>query len=122
MHPLALSRDGPLRQAPCRNQGMGRRCVWRSRGSTASKASSPSCASKAGARVIGPDVLELIQVPAGIRLLLEREPDCRPPPRWSQAKERRIGELFRRPDSLMFNGYEKEVAALYKGMDLRMDF
>jgi methionine sulfoxide reductase catalytic subunit len=38
-------------------------------------------------------------------------------PRWSQAKERRLGELFRR-DTLMFNGYP-EVASLYTGMDLR---
>ncbi|NJN16432.1 MAG: protein-methionine-sulfoxide reductase catalytic subunit MsrP [Oscillochloris sp.] len=38
-------------------------------------------------------------------------------PRWSQASERRIGELGRR-DTLMFNGYEEEVAALYAGMDL----
>ena len=43
-------------------------------------------------------------------------------PRWSQASERVIGEggaLGRRQRTLMFNGYEKEVAALYKGMDLR---
>jgi methionine sulfoxide reductase catalytic subunit len=39
-------------------------------------------------------------------------------PRWSQAKERRIGEVFRRP-TLPFNGYAKEVAGLYKGMDLK---
>lgn len=39
-------------------------------------------------------------------------------PRWSQAKERRIGELFKR-DTLMFNGYGEEVASLYAGMDLR---
>jgi len=38
-------------------------------------------------------------------------------PRWSQATERRIGEIGRRP-TLMFNGYEEEVAALYEGMDL----
>ena len=38
-------------------------------------------------------------------------------PRWSQASERRIGELGRRP-TLMFNGYAEEVASLYKGMDL----
>lgn len=38
-------------------------------------------------------------------------------PRWSQASERRIGEFFRR-DTLMFNGYEDEVASLYAGMDL----
>lgn len=41
-------------------------------------------------------------------------------PRWSQASERRIGGgLFaRRRDTLMFNGYEDEVAGLYEGMDL----
>jgi len=39
-------------------------------------------------------------------------------PRWSQAKERRLGEFFKRP-TLKFNGYEKEVASLYAGMDLR---
>lgn len=39
-------------------------------------------------------------------------------PRWSQATERRLGELFRRK-TLMFNGYEKEVASLYTGMDLK---
>jgi hypothetical protein len=41
-------------------------------------------------------------------------------PRWSQASERRIGGgLFaERVDTLMFNGYEAEVASLYEGMDL----
>ena len=38
-------------------------------------------------------------------------------PRWSQASERRIGDFFRRK-TLMFNGYEEQVADLYKGMDL----
>jgi sulfoxide reductase catalytic subunit YedY len=38
-------------------------------------------------------------------------------PRWSQGRERRIGELLRRK-TLMFNGYT-EVASLYSGMDLR---
>jgi sulfoxide reductase catalytic subunit YedY len=38
-------------------------------------------------------------------------------PRWSQATERRIGELSRRA-TLPFNGYAKEVAGLYAGMDL----
>lgn len=42
-------------------------------------------------------------------------------PRWSQARERRIGEIFRR-DTLMFNGYGDFVAGMYKGMDLRRDF
>jgi sulfoxide reductase catalytic subunit YedY len=39
-------------------------------------------------------------------------------PRWSQAKERRIGKLLRIP-TLMFNGYGDQVASLYSGMDLR---
>jgi sulfoxide reductase catalytic subunit YedY len=38
-------------------------------------------------------------------------------PRWSQARERRIGEILRRP-TLMFNGYGDQVASLYRGMDL----
>src|SRR5437899_1002098 len=42
-------------------------------------------------------------------------------PRWSQASERRIGELGRR-DTLPFNGYGDQVADLYKGMDLRRYF
>ncbi len=41
-------------------------------------------------------------------------------PRWTQAKERRIGELFKRK-TLMFNGYD-QVAGLYSGMDLSKDF
>ncbi|UTS82070.1 protein-methionine-sulfoxide reductase catalytic subunit MsrP [Phaeobacter piscinae] len=45
-------------------------------------------------------------------------------PRWSQASERRIGGgLFaRREPTLMFNGYEADVAALYQGMDLAENF
>jgi len=39
-------------------------------------------------------------------------------PRWSQAKERRIGEFFKRK-TLPFNGYADQVAHLYAGMDLR---
>ena len=39
-------------------------------------------------------------------------------PRWSQARERRIGEFLKRK-TLPFNGYASEVAGLYKGMDLR---
>src|SRR5215210_4391988 len=45
----------------------------------------------------------------------------RPHPRWSQASERRIGELGRR-ETLMFNGYGEQVASLYKGMDLIQDY
>ena len=39
-------------------------------------------------------------------------------PRWSQAAERRIGELRKRPTQ-MFNGYAEQVASLYQGMDLK---
>jgi len=42
-------------------------------------------------------------------------------PRWSQARERRIGEEGRRP-TLMFNGYEDQVAGLYTGMDLKKNY
>ncbi len=42
-------------------------------------------------------------------------------PRWSQARERRIGE-FRKRDTLMFNGYGAQVASLYRGMDLKKLF
>jgi sulfoxide reductase catalytic subunit YedY len=42
-------------------------------------------------------------------------------PRWSQAKERRIGEFRRRP-TLPFNGYADQVARLYAGMDLRRNY
>lgn len=41
-------------------------------------------------------------------------------PRWSQAKERRLGEFLKRP-TLMFNGYD-QVASLYSGMDLKKYF
>jgi sulfoxide reductase catalytic subunit YedY len=39
-------------------------------------------------------------------------------PRWSQATERRLGEIFKRK-TLMFNGYGDQVASLYNGMDLK---
>lgn len=42
-------------------------------------------------------------------------------PRWSQARERRVGEFFKRK-TLMFNGYANQVASLYAGMDLRRNF
>jgi methionine sulfoxide reductase catalytic subunit len=42
-------------------------------------------------------------------------------PRWSQARERRVGEFFKRK-TLMFNGYADQVASLYAGMDLRKNF
>jgi methionine sulfoxide reductase catalytic subunit len=42
-------------------------------------------------------------------------------PRWSQARETRIGEYGKR-DTLMFNGYSEQVGQLYAGMDLRVNF
>jgi sulfoxide reductase catalytic subunit YedY len=42
-------------------------------------------------------------------------------PRWSQARERRIGEFTKR-DTLLFNGYGDQVGDLYAGMDLRRSF
>ena len=42
-------------------------------------------------------------------------------PRWSQKRERRIGEFLKR-ETLPFNGYEDEVASLYFGMDLQKHF
>jgi methionine sulfoxide reductase catalytic subunit len=42
-------------------------------------------------------------------------------PRWTQSRERRIGEFRRRP-TLMFNGYGDQVAQLYAGMDLRKNY
>ena len=42
-------------------------------------------------------------------------------PRWSQSRERRIGE-FRKRKTLPFNGYAEQVAGLYAGMDLRANF
>ncbi len=42
-------------------------------------------------------------------------------PRWSQASERRIGELGRR-DTIKFNGYEEQVAYLYDGMSLQENY
>jgi len=42
-------------------------------------------------------------------------------PRWTQAKERRLGE-FQKRDTVMFNGYGEQVAGLYTGMDLRQNY
>jgi len=42
-------------------------------------------------------------------------------PRWPQATERRVGEVFRRKTEL-YNGYAEQVASLYDGMDLTVNF
>ncbi len=44
-----------------------------------------------------------------------------PHPRWSQSKERRIGE-FRKRKTMMYNGYAEQVASMYTGMDLKKNF
>ncbi len=42
-------------------------------------------------------------------------------PRWSQSRERRIGEFLKRK-TLIFNGYEEQVSHMYSNMDLRKNF
>ncbi len=42
-------------------------------------------------------------------------------PRWTQARERRIGEFFKRK-TLMFNGYADQVASMYTGLDLKKNY
>jgi sulfoxide reductase catalytic subunit YedY len=42
-------------------------------------------------------------------------------PRWTQAKERRLGDIFKR-QTLMFNGYNDQVASMYNGMDLKKNY
>jgi sulfoxide reductase catalytic subunit YedY len=42
-------------------------------------------------------------------------------PRWTQARERRIGEFFMRK-TLMFNGYADQVGSLYTGLDLKKNY
>ena len=61
-----------------------------------------------------------IQAPDEYGFYSNVNPDV-PPPRWSQATERRIGEYGRR-DTLLFNGYGEQVAHLYQGMDLVKNF
>jgi methionine sulfoxide reductase catalytic subunit len=61
-----------------------------------------------------------IQAPNEYGFYSNVNPDV-PHPRWSQAKERRIGE-FRMRETLMFNGYAEQVAHMYAGMDLEQNF
>ncbi len=67
-----------------------------------------------------PDTFWNLTAPREYGFYSNVNPDV-PHPRWSQATERRIGELQRRP-TLMFNGYEEEVAYLYEGMDLKANY
>ncbi len=96
---------------------MALRSAWWCRGSTASKASSRSSRSswwKAAA-----DNLEHADSHEyGFYSNVNPKVDH---PRWSQAKERRIGEFAKRK-TLKFNGYGDQVASLYNGMDLRKNY
>jgi sulfoxide reductase catalytic subunit YedY len=67
-----------------------------------------------------PNTLWMIAAPSEYGFYANVNPDVSRTP-WSQATERRIGEVGRRK-TLLFNGYEKEVASLYAGMDLSKDF
>jgi len=67
-----------------------------------------------------PDTFWNLTAPREYGFYSNVNPDV-PHPRWSQATERRIGELQRRP-TMKFNGYEEEVAYLYEGMDLKANY
>lgn len=67
-----------------------------------------------------PETLWSTVAPSEYGFYANVNPDV-PHPRWSQASERRIGELGRRP-TLLFNGYAEQVASLYEGMDLSLNF
>jgi len=61
-----------------------------------------------------------LQAPSEYGFYANVNPD-HPHPRWSQATEQRIGESGRR-QTLPFNGYGDQVASLYAGQDLHVDF
>ncbi len=67
-----------------------------------------------------PSSLWMIAAPREYGFYANVNPEV-PHPRWSQRTERRIGESGRR-ETLMFNGYEEEVAGLYAGMSLSANF
>jgi sulfoxide reductase catalytic subunit YedY len=67
-----------------------------------------------------PATLWMLAAPSVYGFYANVNPDVSKTP-WSQATERRIGEVGR-IKTLLFNGYEKEVASLYAGMDLSKDF
>ena len=110
-------RGGTLRRGRCRTR-TARRSGWSCRGSTASRASSPS--SRSAFVQTQPPTTWNEAAPNEYGFYANVNPTV-DHPRWSQATERRIGELFRR-DTLPFNGYGDEVAGLYAGMDLTSGF
>ncbi len=101
----------------CRTR-TARRCAWWCRGSTASRAASPSSRSASPSSSPRPPGTWPSRSEYGFYSNVNPQVDH---PRWSQAKERRIGEFGKRP-TLMFNGYADQVASLYTGMDLKKNF
>ncbi len=67
-----------------------------------------------------PATLWMLASPGEYGFFSNVNPDVSKTP-WSQATERRIGEVGR-IKTLLFNGYEKEVSSLYTGMDLSQDY
>jgi sulfoxide reductase catalytic subunit YedY len=67
-----------------------------------------------------PATLWMLAAPSNYGFYANVNPNVSKTP-WSQATERRIGEVGRMK-TLLFNGYEKEVASMYAGMDLSKDF
>ncbi len=67
-----------------------------------------------------PATLWMLASPGEYGFFSNVNPDVSKTP-WSQATERRIGEVGRMK-TLLFNGYEKDVSSLYAGMDLSKDF
>ncbi len=67
-----------------------------------------------------PATLWMLAAPSYYGFYSNVNPDASHTP-WTQATERRIGEVGRMK-TLLFNGYEKEVSSLYAGMDLNKDF
>ena len=101
----------------CRTR-TARRCASSCPGSTASRASSRSSGCASSTRSRGTSWNCPAPQEYGFYSNVNPEVDH---PRWSQGRERRIGEFFRRK-TLMFNGYADQVAGLYAGMDLKKNF
>ena len=114
MHPLDASSPSGCTGRCCRTR-TARRSGWSCPGSTASRASSRSCGIRLAAKQ--PVSSWQASAPQEYGFYSNVNPDV-DHPRWSQARERRIGEFLKRK-TLMFNGYADQVAGLYAGMDLK---
>ena len=113
MNDLTLLATGLYGEADA-DRRTARRSVWWCRGSTVSNPSNPS--SRSNWSMNNPKRFGTRLAPNEYGFYSNVNPEVSHP-RWSQASERRIGELGRRP-TLMFNGYAEQVAYLYEGMDL----